>query len=135
MLILNGVRTIRGLLLTGSLVLAPDLADACSCAWLRVEGVQVWGRFAGDRDATKAIPLETFRSQLIYPCFTSRFHTRGVKVHATQHVQVLDAPGHHQIYIQTILQAGHETQLPLLNLAAALEGVMILTKCCRPGLA
>ena len=34
MLILKGVKSIRGLLLAGSLALAPDLAGACSCAWL-----------------------------------------------------------------------------------------------------
>ena len=33
-LILKGVKTIRGLLLAGSLALVPNLADACSCAWL-----------------------------------------------------------------------------------------------------
>ena len=48
----------------------------------------------------------------------------GVRVHPPEHGQVIDPPGHHQIDGQTVLQAGDEAQLPLLYLAAGLEGAI-----------
>ncbi len=50
--------------------------------------------------------------------------TRRLGNHPPLHLQIIDPPGHHQIDGQTVLQAGDEAQLALLNLAAGLEDAM-----------
>ncbi len=38
----------------------------CGAFWLRVDGEQVWGRFAGDKDEIQPMPVEAFRNRLLH---------------------------------------------------------------------
>jgi hypothetical protein len=38
----------------------------CGAFWLRVDGEQVWGRFAGDKVEIQPMPVEAFRNRLLH---------------------------------------------------------------------
>lgn len=58
----------------------------CGEFWLRLEGDQVWGRFAGDQeDDLRPMPLAEFRNRLRYPRFSTHFRGRVEAGQAFRH--------------------------------------------------